>query len=162
MYLCISVNKNTSAIVVICNAHEGTIITLTASFYSHYCQWRSWAGLHTYIKRWILSILNTYVCMYALSTPMLNSKDWYEKNCYQIFRILMCYHRSVVLIKIYSLHHSESFPPLLLLFLFDWLTKRWKIAKEMSINRNSLYLLCHTNCQMYVNMIASSITTTYY
>ena len=30
--------KNTSAIVVICTAHEGTITTLTAGFYSHYCQ----------------------------------------------------------------------------------------------------------------------------
>ena len=43
---------------------------------------------------------------------------------------LIHYHRSVVLIKIYSLHHNESFNPLLPLFLFDSLTKRWEIAKR--------------------------------
>ena len=161
MYLCISVNKK----------------HFSYSSYMH-CTWRynlythCWfllsllsvkkLGWSTHIYKKMNFVHTKHVCMHALSTLILNSKDWHEKNRYQIFRILMCYHRSVVLIKIYSLHHSESFPPSLLLFLFDWLTKRWKTAKEMSINCNSLYLLCHTNCQMYVNMIASSVTTTYY
>ena len=36
----------------------------------------------------------------------------------------MHYHRSVVLIEIYMLRHSEHFYPSLILFLFDWLMKR--------------------------------------
>ena len=34
----------------------------------------------------------------------------------------------------YPLRHSESFHPSLLLFLFDWLMKRWEITKVVSIN----------------------------
>ena len=36
-----------------------------------------------------------------------------------------------VLIKVYPMSHGESFHPSLLLFLFDWQTKRWKIAEEV-------------------------------
>ena len=43
----------------------------------------------------------------------------------------------------YPLHHSESFHPSLLLFLFEWLMKRWKLLRGVSINCNSLYLLHH-------------------
>ena len=46
----------------------------------------------------------------------------------------MRYHRSVVQIKIYPLRHGESFHPSLLAFLFDWWTKRWEIAEEVSMN----------------------------
>ena len=49
----------------------------------------------------------------------------------------MHYHRSV-LIKINPLFHSETFHPLLLPFLFDWLKKRLEIAEEVSINYNGL------------------------
>ena len=45
----------------------------------------------------------------------------------------MNYHKSVVPIKIYPLHHDESFNSSLLLFLFDWLLKRWEITKVVLI-----------------------------
>ena len=120
---------------------KNTSATCTYSSYMH-CTWRynhythCWfllsllsvkkLGWSTHIYKKLNFVHTKYVCMYELSTLILNSnsKDWHEKNRYQIFRILMCYHRSFVLIKIYLLHHSESFPSPLLLFLFDWLTKR--------------------------------------
>ena len=49
---------------------------------------------------------------------------------------------------------SILFPSLL---LFDWWTKMWEITEEVLMNCNSLYLLCHTNCQMHEYMVASSI-----
>ena len=67
----------------------------------------------------------------------------------------MCYHGSVVPIKIYPLHHDESFHSSLPLFLFDWLLKRWEITKVVLINCNCFQLLCHTSGQMHVNMIIS-------
>ena len=45
----------------------------------------------------------------------------------------MRYHGSVVPIKIYPLRHDESFHSSLLLFLFDWLLKRWEITKVVLI-----------------------------
>ena len=68
----------------------------------------------------------------------------------------MCYHRSVVAVKIYPLCLSKSFHPLLLLFLFDWLMKWWQITKLVSINYYGFYsLLHHTSGQMHVNVIIS-------
>ena len=67
--------------------------------------------------------------------------------------------RSVVLIKIYPLRHGESFHPLLLLFLFDWLLKRWEITKVMLINCNSFYLLRYASGQMHMKMIYISEPT---
>ena len=64
----------------------------------------------------------------------------------------MYYHRFVVPIKIYPLHHNEFFHPL---FLFDWVAERWEITKEVFINCNGFYLLQHTNSQMHMNMIIS-------
>ena len=69
----------------------------------------------------------------------------------------MRYCRSLDPIKIYPLRHSESFYLSLLLFFFNWWTKRWEITNEVLMNYNSLYLLCHANGQMYMYMIASSI-----
>ena len=43
-----------------------------------------------------------------------------------------------------------SFYCSLLLFLFDCWTKRWQIAKQVSMNCNGLYLLCHAHSQMHV------------
>ena len=53
-------------------------------------------------------------------------------------RILTCYHRSVVLIKIYPLRHSESFHPSLLAFS--------QSKKAVSINCKGVYLLA-TSCK---------------
>ena len=64
----------------------------------------------------------------------------------------MHYHRSVGLIKIHSLHHSESLHSLLLHFLF---MKRWEITKVVLINCNSFYLLRQVSGQIPVNMIVS-------
>ena len=69
----------------------------------------------------------------------------------------MRYHGSVVPIKIYPLHHDEFFHSSLLLFLFDWLFKRWKITKVELINCNSFWLLRHAIGQMNVNMIISEL-----
>ena len=83
----------------------------------------------------------------------VGGKDQFFSQC----RISTHYHRFVVLIKIYPLHHSESFYPSLLLLLFDWWMKRWEITKEVSMNYNGLYLLRHGNHQMRMCMIASCI-----
>ena len=65
----------------------------------------------------------------------------------------MRYHGSVVPIKIYPLRHDESFHSSLLLFLFDWLLKRWEITKAVLINCNGFWLLRHASGQMHVNII---------
>ena len=72
----------------------------------------------------------------------------------------MHYHGSVVLIKISPLHHDESFHSSLLLFLFDWLLKRWEITKVVLIKltASSYYVTQVAKCasgQMHVNMIIS-------
>ena len=67
--------------------------------------------------------------------------------------MLKHYHRHVVLIVIYLPCHCESFHPLLLLFLFDWLIKRQESTKILSINFNGFYLLHHASGQMHVNVI---------
>ena len=66
----------------------------------------------------------------------------------------MHHHRSVVPIKIYPLHHGESFHPSLFLFHFDWLLKR-EITKVVLITCDGFYLLSRTSGQMDVNMIIS-------
>ena len=51
--------------------------------------------------------------------------------------------------KIYPLRHSESFYT----SLFNWLLKRQKHLKEVLINCNTFYLICHTIDCMHVNML---------
>ena len=57
---------------------------------------------------------------------------------------------------IYPLRHSKSFYPSLLLFLFDWWMKGKKTLRGVN-ELYGLYLLCHTNGQFQVYLIASSI-----
>ena len=57
----------------------------------------------------------------------------------------MHYNRSVAPFKFYPMHHSESFHPLLLPFLTDWLMKRWEIVKDVLINCKGFHLLHHKN-----------------
>ena len=58
---------------------------------------------------------------------------------------------NIDLLKIYPLCHGDSFHPSLLLFLFDWWTKRWEIAKEMSMN--------YMACTYYVMLMAKGTCT---
>ena len=58
------------------------------------------------------------------------------------------------LIKIYQLCHSASFIVCVSLWLVN---EKWDIIEEVLMNCNGLYLLCHTNYQIHVYMIALSI-----
>ena len=77
---------------------------------------------------------STYISSVSLPAVRLTSGGRKDPVFLTMKDILMHYHRFIVSIKFYPLHHSESFHPLLLLFLFDWLMKRREITKEVLIS----------------------------
>ena len=118
---------------------EMSIVTLSSVF----------LNLVTYMKRLVFRYKNINLCLLAFQ-PAISGRRIGPQQ-----RISIRYHRSVVPIKTYPLCHSESFHPSLLFLLYYWSQKRWEIAKEVSINCNGFYLLCHTNGQMHISMIIS-------